>query len=229
MSNETPQKFLVLDFDHTCYDTGALIVEGLKTPMINQFGISENIWEASYAETSKIGYTLEEHRQQMEKLLGYEPCSAETMSLFGDAIIFDKYLYPDVQEFLATARTTNYKIILLSFGDSNWQHRKVEGVHLEKELDVITYVTEHAIKGSVLDAQFDDTIIFVDDKASELDAFSETFPNAITYLINRAPSNKVLRDNRYLHTRYFAKRTVEAKTASPKHIRCTTLSDIRLV
>ncbi len=170
-------RVLVLDFDHTCYDTDAFLLHEIRQPMLRLFEIPVAIWEKSYSQAVKRGYSLREHWGQLDEIMRPASCTLTDIETLGKSICFDKYLYPDVSDVLHEAKKQGYYILLLSFGAPDWQNRKVLGTGLDKLIDAVEYITTDESKGKAdaVERYFAGSaeVIFVDNKGSNLDAVLE--------------------------------------------------------
>lgn len=226
-------KVLVLDFDHTCYDTDDFLLAEIRLPMLKRFNIPVEAWEQSYRKAVAIGYSLEQHFQELIKTMKPAPCSLSEIQDFGKTINFDRYLYPDVMRVLEKAKDKGYKIMVLSFGAIGWQNKKVFGVGLDKAVDSIKYVTanENKAKAEAIQQYTGNCskVIFVDNKGSNLDAVNEALPNVETYLINRVPDDAMnFSGNDKIRIKYLESRKIAEKQTLFTHKRCQTLEEIIL-
>ncbi len=229
--HEKNNKILVLDFDHTCYDTDDFLFNEIRKPMLKALDIPVAVWEKSYRVSADAGYTLREHWQQMTNLLGTEPCSLKTIDELGEKINFTKYLYDDVSQVINEAKAKGYRIIILSFGAGSWQDLKVHGAGLDKSADEIIYSSLVKDKAQILKDKISETdeVIFVDNKSNELDSVFKLLPWVKTYLINRVPmhvrgENSEEQDRiKYLESRRIAEEAVPAS-----HQRIDSLKEIIL-
>ena len=228
----TPRdKILVLDFDHTCYDTDAFLLFEIRQRMLREFDIPIKAWEESYEKAAKIGYSLETHRNELIKILKYKPCSLEEIKKFEKNIDFSKYLYPDVLSVLKQAKDKGYKLMLLSFGAVSWQNKKVTGVGFDKIMDVIKYTKEEKGKVGILKEYTQDCqkVIFVENNGLELDEVRKTLPYIETYFMNRVPSDKMaLGDDDFFRMRYAESRKIAMRQVLLDHKHCSTFLDIIL-
>lgn len=226
-------KILILDFDHTCYDTDDFLLNEIRQPMLNRLNISIPVWEESYRKAANIGYSLERHLQEIIQIMKSVPCSLSEIQNFGKTINFSKYFYPDTALFLKAAREKGYKIMVLSFGAISWQNKKTLGSGIDKMVDLVEYVTTNGgeAKMEVIrqDAGNCNRIIFVDNKGDNLDAVHKALPKVKTYLMNRVPSDAMNFGNdeqtriKYLESR----RMAEAKTLFA-HECCQSFKEIIL-
>jgi FMN phosphatase YigB (HAD superfamily) len=227
------EKILILDFDHTCYDTDDFLLAEIRRPMLSHFNIPIESWEKSYKEAVSKGYSLEQHLEELTKIMKFAPCSLKDIKDFGEAINFNKYLYTDCMPFLKKAKEKKYRIMILSFGDVGWQNKKVFGVGLEKIADVIEYVSANennskaeAIKKYAGNCQ---KVIFVDNKGSNLDIVHNTLPNVETYLINRVPNDAMnFKNDDQIRVKYLESRRIAEKQSLFSHRQCFSFEDIIL-
>jgi len=224
-------KVLVLDFDHACYDTDAFLMSEITHRMLRKFNIPVEIWEKSYESAVRLGYSLEQHRSELIKILGYEPYSMEELQAFEAKMNFDKYLYSDVLLFLKEARDKGYKIMLLSFGATDWQNKKVRGVGLDKLVDVIKYTKEARGKMAILKEYIDSSnkVIFVDNNGGDVDEVHKVLPHIETYFMNRVPADAMdAVDDDFLKMRYAESRKIAERHVAFKHKCCHSLTEVVL-
>ena len=224
-------KILILDFDHTCYDTDAFLLFEIRRPMLKTFDIPVKKWEESYEAAADIGYSLEQHLQELNKVLISPPCSLEEIQTFGKNIQFSQYLYSDTLSFLEKAKKDGYKIILLSFGFPEWQDKKVKGVGLEKLVNKVIYVNEHGGKVGILKKYFHSNpkVIFVDNNCNELDRVHKEMPNVETYFMRRTSEYDMsAQDNEDIRVRYLESRKMAEMTMLFEHKQCSSFKEVIL-
>ncbi|MFA5937169.1 MAG: HAD family hydrolase [Candidatus Paceibacterota bacterium] len=226
-------KVLILDFDHTCYDTDDFLLAEIRRPMLNRFNIPVESWEKSYKEAVSRGYSLEQHLEELTKIMKFAPCSLKDIKDFGEAINFNKYLYADCMPFLKKAKEKKYRIMVLSFGEVGWQNKKVFGVGLEKIVDVIEYVIvdENNSKAEAVKKYAGNCsrVIFVDNKGSNLDIVHNTLPNVETYLINRVPNDAMnFGNDDQIRVKYLESRRIAGRQSLFSHKHCSSFEDIIL-
>ncbi|MEK7113856.1 MAG: HAD family hydrolase [Patescibacteria group bacterium] len=226
------KKALILDFDHTCYDTDAFLLFEIRQPIFNKFKVSNVDWETSYEETVKTGYSIEKHLDEISKVLGVSIKDEDRKEII-DNIDCEKYLYPDTISFVKKAKEMGYMIVLLSYGYESWQNKKVMGSGLNKFMDDIKYVIEdeHCSKAKVVGSYSEShgKVIFVDNKGANVDEVHREFPKVETYFMNRVLDTDVLRaDSEYVRIRYAESRKIAEKEALPVHCRCFSLSEVLL-
>ena len=224
-------KVLILDFDHTCYDTDDFLFAEIRQPMLNNFKIPVDIWEKSYRNAANIGYSLEQHREEIIKIASSSPCSLSDIQELDKNINFSKYLYPEVITVLKKVKDMGYRIMILSFGQIDWQNKKVFGSGIDKFVDKVEYVTADENKSkadSIREYALGPyEVIFVDNKGSNLDMVISELPYVTTYHINRVPNDAMyFGDDENIRIKYLESRMIaEAKTKF-NHKQCSSLEEI---
>lgn len=166
---------LLLDLDHTLLDTTALTAALAQT-----VDIQPAAWQQAYEQFVHdnglfrpqdflVGVTLEQRR-----------AFAATVQKSR------QFLYPDSMAFLRRAHAAGYRLVLITFGDETWQQEKIAGLHLPEYVVVIT--TSQAKLNQLAPYVEHDTLV-VDDKATELDAFHQHWPQLKLYWLRR-PNGK---------------------------------------
>ncbi len=224
-------KVLVLDFDHTCYDTDAFLLFEIRNRMIDTFNIPIDAWEEAYEASAQIGYSLERHREELIKILKKELFSVEEIQKFEKEIDFSKYLYPDTIKFVKKAKEEGYKIMLLSFGETKWQDKKVKGCGFDKYMDVIKYTREAGGKMGVLREYTENCkrVLFVENNGRDIDNVRRFLPYVETYFMNRVPPKGASdEDEEFIKVRYSESRKIAERKTKLNHKPCQTFDDVDL-
>lgn len=226
------EQVLVLDFDHTCYDTDDFLLNEIRHPMLSDFVVSEKDWEKAYEEAVKTGYSIEKHFKKITEITNIAFSEDKIRHLL-ESMNFSRYLYPDTLHVLARAKEKKFDIVILSFGDMSWQDKKVSGSGLDKIVDIVEYVitdecnAKAAVVGNLRNNY--KKVIYVDNKGANLDKVYENYKDVSTYFINRSigeladPEEKA-----YLQTRYSESRKIAERNALPVHKRCFSLEEVVL-
>jgi FMN phosphatase YigB (HAD superfamily) len=225
-------KVLILDFDHTCYDTNDFLVFEMKQPMLRHFNITADIWERSYCIAADIGYSPVQQLKEIFKITKSTPFTISDIKTFEKSINFSKYLYFDCESFLKKAKSRGYKTMILSYGAVDWQKKKIQGAGLDKMVDIVKYIVTSGSKAKMkVIRQYAGNcsrVIFVDNKGTYLDTVHEVLPKVETYLMNRKPSNKMNKNcNDQTHDCLESRRKVGMKTHY-SHKQCQTFKEITL-
>ncbi|MFM7088140.1 MAG: hypothetical protein ACKOW9_01220 [Candidatus Paceibacterota bacterium] len=185
--NTVNNKILVLDFDHTCYDTDLFLAKEIEGEIF--FGINTNSikWRKIYKNLTKSGYTIERHIRGVSRNYRSYQNKKHKASKIAEGINFSRYLYPDTKEFISKAKKLGYTVILLSFGEPSWQNKKVFGSGIGKMIDTIQYTKVHGSKARLLGEMCGNSkkIVYVENNGPDLDDVAMLLPQVKRYLMKR--------------------------------------------
>jgi phosphoglycolate phosphatase-like HAD superfamily hydrolase len=224
--NTASRRGILLDFDHTLFDTDRFFWIDLKSAFA-QFGISNDAWEESYEAIWPSGYSLAKHLEALARLgAAADPSAAKAMletleSAFSD---LRPYLFSDVLGFLDAARSREFDLILLSFGDPAWQSYKVRASGLTPYFTQIVYTPHEKGKADILDtlASAYAELHAIDNNPADLDTMKASTPRLQTYLICRVEPS-VLKADRFRE----AARYLTIPSRLP-HRQCRSLNEVWL-
>ena len=178
---------LFIDFDKTLFDTSQV-----KERLVRIFGQlsfgQEEIDQTYLAETLDGKYSPE---GQSRRLYNIRPFNLDVAELKIKSMIFDssKILYPDTIVFLDNIDREKYEVDLLSYGDMEFQTRKVRHSGIEDKFDNI-YITNIEKQIFLKDIVEDNENFFVlDDKIANLEKVSAEYSKAFMIYINRSIDN----------------------------------------
>lgn len=229
---ERKARGILLDFDHTLFDTDRFFWVDLKSAFA-RFGVPDDTWEKSYEAIWSSGYSLAKHLEELACLGAVaDPSAAKAMlealeSAFSD---LRPYLFPDVVGFLNAARHRGFELILLSFGDPAWQSYKVRAsgltpyftqiLYTAKEEGKVALCAEHAPQYGELHA--------IDNNPADLDAMKASIPWLQTYLICRVEPSALEGADPLAQDRFReAARYLTIPSRLP-HQRCRSLNEVSL-
>lgn len=217
---------ILLDFDHTLFDTDRFFWVDLKAALV-QFGIPDDAWERSYGAIWTSGYSLRKHLDVLFSLGAIPSVSAvSAMHTTLERTFSDlrPYLFPDVVEFMTAARQRAFDLILLSFGDAAWQRYKVQASGLTPYFTQIVYTPEEKGKAGMLDmlASAYTELYAIDNNPADLDAMKASVPRLQTYLICRVEPTAIVGDRFREAARYS---TIPSRLP---HRRCRSLKEVYL-
>lgn len=220
------QRAILLDFDHTLFDTDRFFWVDLKAAF-GQFGVSDDAWEKSYATIWPSGYSLAKHVEELSRLGAIASVSvASAMHATLERTFSDlrSYLFPDVVEFLNAARDRKFDLILLSFGDPTWQGYKVQASGLAPYFTQIVYTSDEKGKAGMLNtiASAYAELCAVDNNPADLDAMKASIPRLQTYLICRVEPSAIEGDRFREAARYL---TIPSRLP---HRHCRSLHEVSL-
>jgi phosphoglycolate phosphatase-like HAD superfamily hydrolase len=221
---------IMLDFDHTLFDTDRFFWVDLKSAFA-RFGIPDNAWETSYEAIWSSGYSPAKHLEELVRLGAVTDLSAgqamlETLeSAFSD---LRPYLFSDVLGFLKAARDRDFELILLSFGDPTWQSYKVRASGLTPYFTQILYTAKEAGKAALCAecALRYEELHAIDNNPADLDAMKTAIPWLQTYLMCRVESSALEEPDPSARDRFReAARYLTIPSLLP-HRRCRSLNEV---
>src|ERR1700722_10581946 len=119
------RRICFIDFDHTLFDTDHFFHVDVKNRFL-ELGIDADIWERTYPEVCRSGYTLEKHAEAIcaaaQETLPLDDMQKIIREEFAD---LGRYLFPDVVPCLCAAKKAGVPLAILSFGNPTWQKYKV--------------------------------------------------------------------------------------------------------
>jgi phosphoglycolate phosphatase-like HAD superfamily hydrolase len=186
---ESKTRGILLDFDHTLFDTDRFFWVDLKSAFA-RFGVPDDAWEKSYEAIWPSGYSLAKHLEELARLGAVaNPAAAQAMLMALESAFSDlrPYLFSDVLGFLDAARLRGFELILLSFGDPAWQSYKVRASRISPYFTQILYTAKETGKAALCAeraSQYGE-LHAIDNNPTDLDAMKASIPWLQTHLICR--------------------------------------------
>lgn len=174
---------LFIDFDKTLFDTGQ--VKQRLDRIFGQFGFSQDEIEQTYLAESLDGKF--NPYGQIEKLAKIRQFNTQTAEMKTKSMIFDanSMLYSDSAPFIENIDKDKYEVNLLSFGDVQFQSKKVEHSGLADLFDNCYYTDIEKYKYLEDLVDKDEYFIVIDDREEALEKISAKFPKSFMILITR--------------------------------------------
>lgn len=170
---------LILDFDYTLFDTAAL-----KQAMIHAlqpFGVTAEQFFAAEKQVKqgKGMYELQTHLNTLVQEAQYEAVMQSMQQLLQQTA---QFVYPDVMPFLK--RHAEHQLILLSFGNPDWQRAKIEHTgFLDRFHDIL--LTDQPKTGVLKDRVESQKTVLINDRGSEIDAIKQSHPELFAIWLRR--------------------------------------------
>ena len=223
---------LLLDFDHTLFDTDRFFWVDLKSAFA-RFGVPDDAWEKSYEAIWPLGYSLVKHLDELERLgviAGHDvrrTMLATLEAAFSDLRI---YLFPDVPAFLEAARQRGFDLILLSFGDPAWQSYKVRASGLAPLFQKIVYTVKQSGKGELLDDLSSSyaELCAIDNNPADLDSMKVRHSKLQTHLICRVKPSDLEGPTGLVPDRFREAARYLSIPSRLSHHRCWSLDEVPL-
>lgn len=179
----------IADFDYTLFNTGALLDRLVRE--FERFGIAaEQFHSAVQQVKQEVGYyDYKKHVAQLAFGQDYKAALEVMESVVSQA---SEFLYPDTLPFLERAHAANHQIYILTFGDDDWQRKKIIGAQIDG------FVQTHTTIGSKVDSlkalgAHGQPMIMVEDSGPIIDDVKTAFPD-ITTVWMRRPNGKYRND-----------------------------------
>jgi phosphoglycolate phosphatase-like HAD superfamily hydrolase len=223
---------ILLDFDHTLFDTDRFFWVDLRSAFA-RFRVPGDAWEKSYETIWPSGYSLAKHLEELNRRGAISgPAMGATMLAALDSAFSDlnRYLFPDVLRFLNAARHRGFDLILLSFGDPAWQGYKVRASGLLPYFQDVVYTAKQEGKAALLDdlGLCYGELHAVDNNPAELDAMKARSPGLLTHLICRVEPSALEEGNTSVRDRFReAVKYLSIPSRLPHH-RCRSLDEVLL-
>jgi phosphoglycolate phosphatase-like HAD superfamily hydrolase len=229
---ERKTRGILLDFDHTLFDTDRFFWVDLRRALA-RFGIPDDAWEKSYEAIWSSGYSLAKHLEELARLGAVaDPSAAKAMREALESAFSDlrPYLFPDVLEFLDTARHRGFELILLSFGDPAWQSYKVRASGLTPYFTQIAYTAKEAGKAALCAerALRYRELYAIDNNPADLDAMKASTPRLQTYLICRVEPSALEGADPLVRDRFREAAKYLTIPSLLTHLRCHSLKEVSL-
>lgn len=229
---ESKTRGILLDFDHTLFDTDRFFWVDLKF-VLARFDIPDDAWEKSYEAIWSSGYSLAKHLEELNRLgVIAGPSAAKAMREALESAFSDlrPYLFPDVLEFLNAARYRGFELILLSFGDPAWQSYKVRASGLTPYFTQIAYTANEAGKAALCAEralQYRE-LYAIDNNPADLDAMKASTPRLQTYLICRVEPSALEGADPLVRDRFREAARYLTIPSLLTHHRCYSLKEVSL-
>ncbi len=181
----------IIDFDDTLFDT-----HGFKHARLRKLqacGVPETLYWETYQDArvkryGVITYTNERHAYLLSLHgFSYADMLCAFNEISGEAV--KSFLFSDALSFIASLKTYNHSVILLSLGDPAFQEMKVKYSGIRSLFDRVFIVQDTKI--AVLDALVEnaghETVWLVNDQVKETRQLIARFP-FIHAVLKRSPS-----------------------------------------
>ena len=184
---------IILDLDNTLLNTSR-IKKGLAKALIN-IGVSEELFKKVYKKLRRKGFYNHKiyiEYLSKEKKIDRKKCLAQ-LKKTDDKI--KNYLYPDALWFLKKSavlrKKVGVKIILLTYGDPEFQKIKLEKTKIAKYFDkIIITETKKTPIVSKIASKTNDKIFFINDDTDEIREIVGKFKNVEVLHIKRKNRDK---------------------------------------
>ncbi len=177
----------IFDFDDTLYDNMALREDVRR--IFKKHGISEQKVEDTYKNVRHL-YNYEKHVEAVKSI----HTEIDTLSILKElnSLPFNQYTFYGVHEILENLQQKN-KLILLTFGDRNFQQRKLDASGVLAYFHEVVITQKHKAETLKELEVLDKEVYFLNDKQMENDVIGTEFTHF--KIIHVSPENPVSKIN----------------------------------
>ena len=153
---------IYIDFDRTLFDCDKFLEEFYT--IISKYNISNSEFKECQSQSRKHGFNPYIILRNLEKKISFD----EEVYHDIDKLInsTSKYLYADAIPFLDYLKKNDYKIIILTKGNSDFQREKIFNAHIDKYYDKLIVTMRH--KGLLFLNYIKS--VFIDDNPREIES-----------------------------------------------------------
>lgn len=185
--NTNESRALVVDFDRTIFDSDRLYQDLYR--ICENHGIGRDLLDPAFAlvppENVLFNFFL-----MVQRSKGIEAVKISHLVAELRAFVRTKghqYVFDDTGPFLYSAMHAGWKVIILTYGDCDFQHAKVTGSKLG-DLCQLLIVTS-APKWYRSEIFNTSPVIFLDDNPKDIDGVKDRFPHVVAVEVKR-PNTK---------------------------------------
>lgn len=162
----------LIDLDDTLLNTAAL-----KDALASSLDLTRDQWEIVYK-----AYVTDNGKFDPEGFL--RGVDTEQRTAFDSVLSkLSMYLYPDSLPFIKRLLEADWRVVILTQGDAEWQETKVQCLRFPDQVETRVTATDKTL----LIAEYLDPArtILIDDRASIIDATKKLHPEVQTYWMRR--------------------------------------------
>lgn len=179
--------FLV-DFDRTIFDTDRFKID-LKNIFINS-GVKEKDFQKAYKKTNP--YSILTHLNNIGADATTQEIILDKINKFTKNL--DKYVFNDAQEFLDFSAKNKIVILLVTYGNKNFQEFKAKKSHVFKYFSDIYYTPKHRVKTKLfrkIEKEYKGKkLVIIDDMLENTLLITNDNPHLYSIRINRKKNEK---------------------------------------
>jgi len=189
------KKTIILDFDYTLFDAATFktaLAQSLKSFNIDEKLFFKTYKEIRYDNGKEIDYKPDKHLEKLAAIT-HNDFNILSKAYFKILDNCQKYLYLDSLAFIKKQIANHEKLILLTFGNPEFQEKKVLSCNLEKYFTEIFYTDKPKITlaHEIIDT---DNTIFINDNPREIQELQQIYKHAKFVLIKRKNGKKYNHD-----------------------------------
>jgi len=175
---------LVLDFDDTLFEAKRL-KQDIFSLFEKEFRIARAVVEDVYTQSKHGGYSMEKHAALLQAQA--PDVSADKIRTAMEAFYttMQGYVFPDVLPVLERLKAKGVELILLTYGEHDFQSRKIAGTGLAQLCEKVVITTD--AKSAAVKELFRDThhMVTVDNTIEHLNDIKSALSEVETIAIDR--------------------------------------------
>jgi len=175
---------IVIDFDDTIFNTYMFVQEIIKH--FQRVGFTSDEFKEIYKK-SKEKMNSFDQKTVVDLFFQLKPFDKEDVVEEIDSLIerSREFIYPDFKKF--ANEHIRKELTLLSFGTTDFQKRKIDNANISNLFDKVHITDKDKVfyLENIYRSNPEDLIVFIDDKASEIDKVKEKFPDVIAIKMER--------------------------------------------
>lgn len=181
----------IIDFDDTIFNTrGANGFKEVRIKVLENLGISKDLYKGTYLEArdaEPIGYNNLKHAQVLSKHGFDKDKILQALEKTTSPEILKTFLFDDTIGFLEKMKEFNKPMVLLSFGDAEFQTLKVVQAGLDKYVNQVMIVQEpkSIATAQLIKDQNPKDVWFINNRVDETLQVKEKIDN-INYLLKKS-------------------------------------------
>lgn len=191
---------IILDFDDTIFNTHQMVREFVGVFEKNGFTEEEfyNAWKICLKKLGKfdldavidlvINFNKSDHANAKNSFSVDKKIKEEINSILSNT---NKFIYPDFFDFVRGFEKSN--LIILSFGEINFQRTKIENSKIASFFDEVIITSKDKVEDlTVICKKYgNDKIFFIDDKAEQVNMVKINLPQVIAIKMERSQGEHV--------------------------------------
>ena len=193
---------ILIDFDHTLFNAQAF-KEDLQAAVCAVCDVSSESYKLAYdfmRTQLRRGFSTQAFEQALTQMgVHWTRTQSDQLQQVIAQLTHDtsRYVYPDVAQFVRTMHTWEAKPVIVSYGDPEFQHRKLHGSGLEAFMADVRFAevavfqhakmldTKHQMLTDVVAQYGGCRFAYIDDRGHLADAAKRAFPDMIVCHIRR--------------------------------------------
>ncbi|MFH1291851.1 MAG: HAD family hydrolase [bacterium] len=181
----------IIDLDDTLFNTrGVHGFKEVRLSVLNKLGVTEDLYDKTYSEARNqepIGYNNIKHAQVLSKHGFDQEEVFQALEKTISSEILKTFLFSDSLSFLGQMKSLGEPMILLSFGDTDFQTLKAKGSGFEEYFDrfILTRTDKSDVVAELANGKNLSKIWFINNRPDETLNVKKNHPK-INYILKKS-------------------------------------------